>query len=182
VIRPARPCEYVVEAAERGQRRITPIAPLMTVPHRTEALAAPSLTAAVVALRTRGMRVSGPRRALLEALYDAPEPRTAEQLAGDLDMASVYRNLDALEHVGLIRHVHAGHGAGRYALAVPRDHGYAACEACGRHEPLPAEALETVRAAVRSATGFENDFIHFPIIGLCPECLPHPRKEQHAHP
>lgn len=154
----------------------------MTVPHRTEALAAPSLTAAVVALRTRGMRVSGPRRALLEALYDAPAPRTAEQLAGGLDMASVYRNLDALEQVGLVRHVHTGHGPGRYALAAPRGHGYAACEACGRHDPLPAEALDAVREAVRAATGFESDFIHFPIIGLCPECLPHPRKEHHAHP
>src|SRR5688572_7486461 len=154
----------------------------MTVPHRTEALTAPSLTAAVVALRTRGMRVSGPRRTLLEALYDARAPRTAEQLARGLDLASVYRNLDALEQVGLIRHVHAGHGPGRYALATPREHGFAACEACGRHAPLPAEALTTVRAAVRSATGFESDLIHFPIIGLCPDCLPHSRKEQHAHP
>jgi Fur family transcriptional regulator, ferric uptake regulator len=154
----------------------------MTVPHRTEALAAPSLTAAVVALRTRGMRVSGPRRALLAALYDAPEPRTAEELAGGLDIASVYRNLEALEHIGLIRHVHAGHGAGRYALATRRPEGYAACESCGRSAPLPADALAAVRAAVRSATGFTSDFAHFPIIGLCPECVPRPRKEHHAHP
>jgi Fur family transcriptional regulator, ferric uptake regulator len=155
----------------------------MTVPHRTKALAAPSLTAAVVALRTRGMRVSGTRRALLEALYDAPEPRTAEELAGDLDMASVYRNLDALEHVGLVRHVHVGHGPGRYALATPREHGFAACEACGRHTPLPPAALDAVRAAVQAATGFTSDFSHFPITGLCPDCLPHPHKElHHAHP
>jgi Fur family ferric uptake transcriptional regulator len=154
----------------------------MTVAHRTQALAAPSLTAAVVALRTLGMRVSGPRRTLLAALYEAPEPRTAEELAGSLDIASVYRNLDALEQVGLIRHVHAGHGPGRYALATPREHGYAACEGCGRHAPVPAEALAAVRAAVRSATGFTSDFVHFPIIGLCPECLPRPRKEHHAHP
>ena len=105
----------------------------MTVPHRTQALAAPSLTAAVVALRTLGMRVSGPRRTLLAALYEASEPRTAEELANGLDLASVYRNLDALEQVGLVRHVHAGHGPGRYALATSREPGYAACEACGRH-------------------------------------------------
>ena len=154
----------------------------MTVPHRTEALAAPSLTAAVVALRTRGMRVSGTRRALLEALYDTPEPRTAEELAGELDMASVYRNLDALEHVGLVRHVHVGHGPGRYALAARREHGFAACESCGRHAALPLDALDAVRAAVRAATGFTSDFSHFPIIGLCPECLSRPRKEHHAHP
>jgi Fur family ferric uptake transcriptional regulator len=152
----------------------------MTVPHRTEALSAPSLTAAVVALRTRGMRVSATRRALLEALFAAPAPRTAEELAGGLDIASVYRNLDALEHVGLVRHVHAGHGPGRYALAAPREHGYAACESCGRQEALPDDALAAVRAAIRSATGFTGDFTHFPIIGLCPDCLP--GEEHHAHP
>src|SRR5215203_4055648 len=105
----------------------------MTVPHRTEALPAPSLTAAVVALRTRGMRVSGPRRALLETLFGAAGPLTAEEVAGELDLAGVYRNLDALEAVGLVRHVHVGHGPGLYALAGPRDTGYVACERCGRH-------------------------------------------------
>ena len=158
----------------------------MTVPHRTQALAAPSLTAAVVALRTRGMRVSGPRRALLETLYGASGPLTAEELAGDLDIASVYRNLDALEAVGLVNHVHVGHGPGLYALADRRDRGYAACETCGRHA-----ALATIRDAVEAATGFSSDFSHFPIVGLCPDCAaepggrptsPDPVKEQHAHP
>jgi Fur family transcriptional regulator, ferric uptake regulator len=150
----------------------------MTVPHRTEALAAPSLTAAVVALRTRGMRVSGPRRALLEALYRADEPLTAEALAGELDIASVYRNLDALEAVGLVRHVHVGHGPGRYALAARRDRGYVACEGCGHHVPLEPRALAAVRAAVHAATGYSCDFSHFPIVGLCPDCTKEPR---HAH-
>jgi Fur family transcriptional regulator, ferric uptake regulator len=163
----------------------------MTVPHRTQALAAPSLTAAVVALRTRGMRVSGPRRVLLETLYGASGPLTAEELAGDLDIASVYRNLDALEAVGLVNHVHVGHGPGLYALADRRDRGYAACEACGRHAALGDAALAAIRDAVEAATGFSSDFSHFPIVGLCPGCAadpggrstsPDPVKEQHAHP
>src|SRR5215212_2477536 len=134
----------------------------MTVAHRTDALLAPSLTAAVVALRTRGMRVSSTRRALLERLFRAPRPLPAEQLAGELDLASVYRNLDALEAVGLVRHVHVGHGPGMYALSARRDRGYVACESCGRHAALGAPALAAVRAAVGAATGFTSDFSHFP--------------------
>jgi Fur family ferric uptake transcriptional regulator len=173
-----------------GQRSTHATPHSMTVPHRTEALAAPSLTAAVVALRTRGMRVSGPRRALLETLYAAAGPLTAEELAGELDLASVYRNLDALESVGLIRHVHVGHGPGMYALAARRDRGYAACEVCGRHAALDAPALAAVRAAIQDATGFTSDFSHFPIVGRCPDCaadagahpdIPDPAKEHHAH-
>ena len=151
----------------------------MTVAHRTEALAAPSITAAVVALRTRGMRVSGPRRTLLEALYRADEPLTADALAGGLDIASVYRNLEALEAVGLVRHVHVGHGPGRYALATRRDLGSVACERCGRHVALAPGALASIRAAVETATGYTSDFSHFPIVGLCPECG---KEQHHAHP
>ena len=51
----------------------------MSAPHRTEALAAPSLTAAVVALRARGMRVSGTRRTLLQTLFATDGPRTADE-------------------------------------------------------------------------------------------------------
>jgi Fur family ferric uptake transcriptional regulator len=154
----------------------------MTVAHRTEALPAPSLTAAVVALRTRGMRVSTTRRALLASLFAAARPLSAEELAGDLDLASVYRNLDALEGVGLVRHVHVGHGPGLYALAGRRGGGHAACEQCGRHVALDPDGLDAIRAAVLRATGLASDFAHFPIVGLCRDCLPHVRKEHHAHP
>src|SRR5215207_1930521 len=118
----------------------------MTVAHRTEALAAPSLTAALIALRMRGMRVSATRRKLLEKLYRAAHPLPADALAGRLDLASVYRNLDALEAVGLVRHVHVGHGPGLYALAGRREGGYAACERCGRHAALARSELEAVHA------------------------------------
>ena len=154
----------------------------MTVAHRTEALLAPSLTAAVVALRTRGMRVSSTRRKLLETLFRAPRPLPADALAGGLDLASVYRNLDALEAVGLVRHVHVGHGPGLYALAARRGTGYAACERCGRHVALAPDALAAVHDAVLSATGFASDFSHFPIVGVCPDCTADHGEEHHAHP
>jgi Fur family transcriptional regulator, ferric uptake regulator len=154
----------------------------MTVAHRKKALLAPSLTAAVVALRTRGMRVSTTRRKLLETLFGAPRPLTAEALAGGLDLASVYRNLEALEAVGLVRHVHVGHGPGLYELAGRPHSGYAACERCGRHAALEPDALAAVHSAVLGATGFRSDFSHFPIVGVCPDCAADHREEHHAHP
>jgi Fur family ferric uptake transcriptional regulator len=129
---------------------------------------ATSVGAAVDALRAHGLRVTNPRRVLLDALYAAEQPQTAEALAGDADVASVYRNLDAFESVGLVRHLHLGHGPGRYAL---RERGaWAACEACGRHASLPAATVTRLRLLVREATGLDAGFDHFPILGLCPEC------------
>ena len=50
----------------------------MTVPHHTSPLAAPSVEAAVALLRARGLRVSSARRLVIEALFAAERPLTAE--------------------------------------------------------------------------------------------------------
>ena len=120
-------------------------------------------------VRAHGMRVSTARRSVLEALLAAAEPLTAEELAGGADLASTYRNLETLESIGIVRHVHLGHGPGRYELSG-RNHGWATCEACGRSTPLPSPALQAIRLAARDAAGFEPAFTHFSLVGLCADC------------
>ena len=121
-------------------------------------------------VRAHGLRVSSARRNVLDALLNADRPLTAEQLAGDADLASTYRNLDALESIGIVRHVHLGHGPGRYALAM-RSGGWATCETCGRSTALEPDALGRIRVAVKAASGFDASFGHFPIVGRCPDCI-----------
>lgn len=140
-------------------------------------LPAPTLHAAVAAVRARGLRLSAARRLVLEALFAADAPLTAEHLAGGLDgrlppsdLASVYRNLETLEALGLVRHVHMGHGAGRYALAGADASEYVSCERCGAYVTLAPDALDGVRSAVRRACGYTARFTHFPVVGLCPAC------------
>lgn len=132
---------------------------------------------AVAAVRERGLRVSAARRLVLEALFAAGRPVSAEEIASGLqgrftrsDLTSVYRNLETLEELGLVRHFHLGHGAGRYAPADGGERSYLACEVCGRYESVDAESLERVRAEVREAFGYEASFTHFPVVGLCPAC------------
>jgi Fur family ferric uptake transcriptional regulator len=148
----------------------------MSVPHLTPAVEAPTAAAAARALRRRGLRLSAARRVVLAALYAAGRPLSAEEIAAGAggrvppsDLASVYRNLETLEALGLVRHMHLGHGAGRYAPATRQDE-LAACERCGACAVLPPETAEAVRAAVRAAVGFEPRFDHFPLAGLCPAC------------
>jgi Fur family transcriptional regulator, ferric uptake regulator len=155
----------------------------MTVPHASRPLAAASIPAAVTTLRSRGLRVSAARRLVLEALFTADGPVTAEAIADGLgdrlprsDLASVYRNLDTLEQIGMVRHFHLGHGAGQYALAGRHEHGYAACGQCGSHMPLPSAVVARMAEVLRAATGYEAELSHFPIVGRCPAC-----EERHAH-
>jgi Fur family ferric uptake transcriptional regulator len=149
----------------------------MTGSRAAAPIVAGSLAAAVATLRARGLRVTAARRHVLEALFAADTPVSAEELAGGLrgriasmDLASVYRNLETLESIGLVRHVHLGHGPGLYALVDRHDRAYAACERCGRRVEVDASVLARVRAAVRDACGYEAAFAHFAIVGLCPAC------------
>lgn len=146
----------------------------MTASHPAPALVARDLGEAIELVRERGMRVSSARRLLLEALFRAPGPQTAEELAAsagsEADVASVYRNLERLEAIGLVRHVHLGHGPGLYALAGTLADGYVVCDLCGKRKPASGDDLEAVRTVIRERFGYEAGFSHFPIVGLCPAC------------
>lgn len=148
----------------------------MTVSHAGPAVEAADLEAAIAVMRGRGLRVSAARRLVLEALYMAGEPVSAERIADGLggelpqsDLASVYRNLETLEQLGLVRHVHLGHGAGRYVRAGDARE-YVVCDSCGCFEAVEEGGLEDVRALIEGRFGYEARFSHFPIVGLCGEC------------
>ncbi|MGH2969467.1 MAG: Fur family transcriptional regulator [Solirubrobacteraceae bacterium] len=159
----------------------------MTVSSLRTPVNADSLDAAFEVVRSEGLRLSAARRIVLRALFAATGPITAEQIAAGLDgrlpeleLTSVYRNLETFEGLGLVRHVHLGHGAGRYALTRDEEAEFALCEACGTARAVAPAELDAVRAAVREATGLEARFSHFPIVGICADCRA--RAERRAHP
>jgi Fur family ferric uptake transcriptional regulator len=158
----------------------------VTVSHHTFPVAATSVETAVDVLRARGLRVSAARRLVIEALFAAERPLTAEEIAAGLegwlpasDLASVYRNLDTLEQVGLVRHLHAGHGAGLYSLASAGEPEFVTCEQCGVLEAVPAGRLDGIRAEIERTLGYRARFSHFPIVGTCTNCS---EEHTHAHP
>jgi Fe2+ or Zn2+ uptake regulation protein len=139
-----------------------------------------TLDAAVANVRAHGLRASAARRLLLAALVAAERPVTAEAIARGLDgrvmpsdVASVYRNLDALECIGVVRRLRAWHGAALFTLAGGDDGGYVACERCGDIRVADPCALAAVRATVRAALGYEVSFTHVPLVGVCAACAHH---------
>ena len=148
----------------------------MTVASRTPVLTAESVDDAEAILRERGLRASTARRLVLETLFAAGAPLSAERVAEGVlgrvprsDLASVYRNLERLQEVGLVRHMHLGHGPGLYVLAGSAQE-YLVCESCDSMLAVDPSRLDGVRAAIRDGFGFQASFGHFPIVGLCPGC------------
>src|SRR3954452_16965162 len=151
----------------------------MTLAHHAPALHAPDLASALDALRAPRLRISASRRQVLETLYADSRPRKAEELAKDGDLASVYRNLDTLEAVGLVRHVHIGHGPGLYSLAARDDVEFVTCERCGAYDAVDPSRLDAARDLIEQEVGYRPRFTHFPIVGVCARCA---QEERHAHP
>jgi Fur family ferric uptake transcriptional regulator len=184
-LRGVRKREYFRRAGAASRR-----SPHVTVSHRTPPLAASSVASAVELLRERNLRVSAARRLVLEALFAADKPLTAEEIAAGLegwlpasDLASVYRNLDTLEEIGLVRHFHLGHGPGRYSLASTDEREFVTCEVCGAFESVTPDRLDGARKLIADELGYEARFSHFPIVGTCPACLAARNQEgAHAHP
>jgi Fur family transcriptional regulator, ferric uptake regulator len=171
MIRSRSRCEEWGDQAVREQRDLKE-STCMSYSHCAEPLPLPTPTAALGTLRARGLRISATRRHVVDALFDATEPLTAEAIAraAQADLASVYRNLEALEAAGIARHLHVGHAAGRYVLSGRHEGGYAACERCGAHVALEDDDLAGLRETVRALTGFACDFAHFPLVGFCADC------------
>jgi Fur family transcriptional regulator, ferric uptake regulator len=149
----------------------------VTVPHTGPSIAAPDMDAAVDALRSHGLRVSAARRLVLEALFAADAPISAEQVADGLagrlprsDLASVYRNLETLEQLGLVRHCHLGHGPGLYVPTGKREREYLVCDSCSAVSSVEPAQMDAVRALIHERFGYDAHFTHFPILGLCAAC------------
>jgi high-affinity nickel-transport protein len=149
----------------------------MTQAPEREPLAFDDLDGVVAAIRERGGRVTAARRIVLEALFAADGPVSAEYIADGLggrvvrsEVSSVYRNLELLEELGVVRHVHLGHGPGLYALEGRTQREYLVCERCHRVDAVDAGRLDRVREQIRADFGYEAAFGHFPIVGLCAAC------------
>lgn len=144
----------------------------MTVARDVRPLAAQDPADAVRRLRASGLRISTPRRLIIDALFAADGPVSVAQLVGALalDESSVYRNLEVLERHGLVRHLHLGHGPGLYVLAGGEDAEYLYCERCAKVTVVAPAELDPVREQIHDQFGYTPRFTHFAIVGLCNEC------------
>jgi len=124
-------------------------------------------------LKSKALRVTGSRVALVNALMRAGEPvslETAHKLCGQTggDQATIYRNLQALTGAGLLRVVK---GVGRremFELAAHKHgHAHLACTKCGRVECMDMADLPAKPA---NPTGWAINDVSVTVWGLCPEC------------
>jgi Fur family ferric uptake transcriptional regulator len=132
---------------------------------------------AIELLRSRGMRMTPQRIAIVEEIMGAPGylvPLTViehvrERVPG-VSASTVYRTLERLEELGALAHVHLEHGIG-YHQVSDRQHAHLTCSACGKEQEVAQAVLHQLERSVEGEHGFRPDFTHHPISGLCGRCL-----------
>lgn len=127
-------------------------------------------------LRSAGKRMTTARRVLLSCLLDGGSHRTAEDLAADaqaiapdVHLSTIYRNLEELEHLGVVEHVHLGHGPAIYHLATEH-HGHFVCEDCGKVFEAPDELFAGLAKLALDRAGLTIKPHHFAVLGTCAAC------------
>lgn len=128
-------------------------------------------------LRARGMRLTRQRERVVGVLAGC-EHATPEEihdaLAADggpeVSLSTVYRCLEALEELGIVRHTHLDHRAPSYQLAGHADHIHLVCNECGAVLKVPLEVAASLAKAVDAQTGFALDLTHVALHGSCSRC------------
>ncbi len=144
-------------------------------------------------LRERGERMTSQRRAVLIVLSRHTGHATADEVfeavaATNKPIArtSIYRTLEALSGLGVVQHIHLGHGATAYHLAdhEAAAHLHAQCRDCARIYDLPAGLLDEVAARLADELDFRLDPAHAALSGLCADCreTPFPRPTPEGAP
>jgi len=129
-------------------------------------------------LRARGERMSQPRRVVLAVLADHQDHLSAEQVVTAVEQrdpsvhrSTVYRTLETLVDVGLVQHVHLGHGPTLYHLTpLGGDHVHLQCVSCGSIADAPLDVLTATAEHLSRLQGFRLDVCHVALSGTCADC------------
>jgi Fur family transcriptional regulator, ferric uptake regulator len=130
-----------------------------------------------VALRQRGLRMTPQRQLILDAVATMPGHFSADQVYQqvvrafpDVNISTVYRTLEVLEELGVVRHIHFHDGVAQYERAEAAQHHHMVCSRCGADTELDLDVLQPLAAELKRRYGFEADLAHSAIVGVCRGC------------
>jgi Fur family transcriptional regulator, ferric uptake regulator len=117
------------------------------------------------------------RRAVVDAIAEAPAGVTAEGILErarlaypKLGLVTVYRTLEILSSLGLVRRIHMPDGGHTYALCQYSHGHHIICERCHRAVEFEGCELRELVESVTRQTGFQVTDHWLEMFGICPRC------------
>ncbi len=127
-------------------------------------------------LRSRGYRLTPQRELVLRAVTElghaTPEDvfDWVRNRSSGVNVSTVYRTLELLEELALVKHTHLSHGAPTYHAAAAPEHVHLVCRQCGDVIEADPSVVAPLVEALRCDVGFVADVGHLTVFGQCRRC------------
>jgi Fur family ferric uptake transcriptional regulator len=124
-------------------------------------------------LRESGYRLTPQRELILEAVerlgHATPDEVLAEvrKQSTAVNASTVYRTLEVLEELGLIRHAHLSDRAPTYHSTSEQEHFHLVCRNCHKVISVDPDVLTPVSDRLVADHGFTIDVGHLTVFGTC---------------
>jgi Fur family ferric uptake transcriptional regulator len=86
-----------------------------------------------------------------------------------ISLGTVYRNLDVLSRLGMIRKLEVGGTQRRFDGNVT-PHYHIRCLGCGKVEDLDLEPMKAIERSLGDRISYRILGHHLEVVGLCPQC------------
>ncbi|KQT92257.1 Fur family transcriptional regulator [Marmoricola sp. Leaf446] len=127
-------------------------------------------------LRSSGHRLTPQRELVLRAVEElghaTPDEVHAEvrRHSDSVNLSTIYRTLELLDDLGLIRHAHLTDRAPTYHSATSHEHAHLVCRSCGETVSIGRDEVERSLAPLAESRGFAPDYGHLTVFGTCATC------------
>ena len=129
------------------------------------------------ALKKNGYRLTAARRSILAALVSSEGHISADELfdivhlgAPGIGRMTVYRTLDLLTELGMIRPVYQGSAAASYVLLADGHHHHLVCSSCQRVIEFDLCVLPEIEGILSQQSQFAVEGHLLEIYGRCHNC------------
>jgi Fur family peroxide stress response transcriptional regulator len=126
--------------------------------------------------RERGLPLTVQRRATLEVVLERDDHPSADQVyeavrerIPDLSRATVYRALETLVGLGVIRRLHHPGAGARFDGKIRRHH-HLVCRKCHQVVDVESSKLDDLRLPPGQRQGFEIEDYSVHFVGICETC------------
>ena len=127
-------------------------------------------------LRDSGYRLTPQRELILAAVeklgHATPDEVLAEvrEHSSAVNASTVYRTLEVLEGLGLVRHAHLSDRAPTYHSVSDHEHFHLVCRNCHTVISVGPDVLKPLLDTLHADHGFKVDVGHLTVFGTCKDC------------
>ncbi len=128
-------------------------------------------------LKSKGLKITPKRTAILEILNSAKNPVDVEYIKESMkkkhlkiDDVTIYRIIDNFLNTQLVRKYDFLEGKFRYEFALRNHHHHAICQKCGTIEDIQNDYLEKTITSLATKKKFTTTDHAFELYGLCYKC------------